>query len=307
LGIQRLNSLKIYLVFLLEDADRLTEETVLVVGLGEIGGTLFELLKETSNFTVYGLDLDEEKMRATRQDQNKLPEKVDTMHICFPCKDQANFVAAVASYTKQFKPELLIINSTVPPGTTKKTQQNCKCLVAHSPARGVHESPEHMKWEIKRWTKYVGGADAKAAEAACRHFEKMGLKVKTLKSCAETELAKLFETTYRAWMIVCFQEMHRIARACKADFDDTVDFLEDTHRVRLDRPIMFPGVIGGHCLIPNTELLLNFHDSEFLRLILKSNEKRKTEIEDKTVSEEVEIIKKRSELFQRELMEKLNK
>jgi UDP-N-acetyl-D-mannosaminuronate dehydrogenase len=282
----------------------LAKETVLVVGLGEIGCALFGLLKEKDGFTVYGLDLDETKMRAISQDTNKLPKEIDTLHICLPCKDQDNFVATVTTYVKQFKPKLLIINSTIPPGTTKKTQQNCKCLVAHSPARGVHKSSEHMKWEMKRWTKYVGGADAKAAEATCKHFEKMSLKVKTLKSCAETELAKLFETTYRAWMVACFQEMHRISRTFEADFDGVVDFLEDTHRVRLDRPIMFPGVIGGHCLIPNTELLLTLYDSEFLRLILKSNEKRKEEIKDKSIRKEVEKVRKRAEALENELMEK---
>ena len=50
---------------------------------------------------------------------------------------------------------------------------------------------------------------------------------------------------------------------------------------------MFPGVIGGHCLIPNTELLLDAYDSEFLRLILKSNEKRKEEVKDEAVKAEV--------------------
>jgi UDP-N-acetyl-D-mannosaminuronate dehydrogenase len=283
----------------------LTKETALVVGLGEIGRALLELLKEKDSFNVYGLDLDEAKMRATCQDPSKLPQKIDTMHVCLQCKNQDNFVATVTSYAKQFKPNLLIINSTVPPGTTKKAQQSCKCLVAHSPTRGVHKSPEHMKWEMKRWTKYVGGADAKAAEAACKHFEKIGLKVKTLKSCAETELAKLFETTYRAWMVACFQEMHRISRTFEADFDDVVDFLEDTHRVRLDRPIMFPDVIGGHCLIPNTELLLNVYDSEFLRLILESNEKRKKEIKDTNVRNEVEKVRKRAEALQEELMKNL--
>lgn len=48
--------------------------------------------------------------------------------------------------------------------------------------------------------------------------------------------------------------------------------------MRLDRPVMFPGVIGVHCLIPNTELLLKAYDSEFLRLILKSNSKRRDKL-----------------------------
>ena len=129
----------------------------------------------------------------------------------------------------------------------------------------------------------------------------MGLKVKKLKSCAETELAKLFETTYRAWMIACFQEMHRISRKFEADFDEVVDFLEDTHRVRLDRPIMFPGFIGGHCLIPNTELLLQSYDSEFLRLILKSNQKRKEELKDTRVQKEAEKVAERAKALEKEL------
>ena len=68
---------------------------------------------------------------------------------------------------------------------------------------------------------------------------------------------------------------------------------------------MFPGFIGGHCLIPNTELLLNAYDSEFLRLILKSNEKRKEEIKDRGVQKEVEKVSKRAEALERELMNKI--
>ena len=280
------------------------KETILVIGLGEIGRTLFDVLKEKDNFTVYGLDPDKTKMQSAHQDANKMPKKIDTIHICLPFKDQFSFINTVSDYAAKFKPNLLIINSTVPPGTTKKTQYFCTCLVAHSPTRGVHKSPEHMKWELKRWTKYVGGTDEKSAEATCKHFEKAGLKVKKLKGCAETELAKLFETTYRAWMIACFQEMHRISRTTEANFDDIVDFLEDTHRVRFDRPIMFPGFIGGHCLIPNTELLLQVYDSDFLRLILDSNEKRKEEIKIDAIQKEAQRIAKRIDRLEKDFGEK---
>jgi UDP-N-acetyl-D-mannosaminuronate dehydrogenase len=286
----------------------LTKETVLVIGLGEIGYTLFALLnEEKKGFTVYGLDLDETKMRQLNQSRSKFPSQIDTLHVCLPCSNQQNFADVVVGYVEEFKPKLVIINSTVPPGTTMKVAERCKCLVAHSPARGVHKSAEHMKWEMRRWTKYVGGASPGAAQAARCHFEKLNLKVKVLKSCTETELAKLFETTYRAWIIACFQEMHRISRVFGADFDETVDFLEDTHRLRFDRPVMFPGVIGGHCLIPNTELLLAAYDSEFLRLILESNEKRKKEVKDKTVKAEVEKVALRAEALEKDLTGQKNK
>ncbi|MDH5689919.1 MAG: GDP-mannose dehydrogenase [Candidatus Bathyarchaeota archaeon] len=271
----------------------MVEEKVLVVGLGEVGRPLYELLKECGKFLVYGFDVDEAKMSSIAQES--IPKKADVMHICIPCGSQDEFVNVVVGYVKRFKPELVIINSTAPPGTTRKIHAQCGCLVAHSPVRGVHKNFEHMKWELKRWTKYVGSAYAESGEAACRHFETAGFKTRVLKGCIETELAKLFETTYRAWMIACFQEMHRISRHFGADFDAVVDFLEDTHRMRLDRPVMFPGVIGGHCLIPNVELLLESYDSNFLRLIFESNEKRKEEIKNDDVRREVEKIKKRAE------------
>jgi UDP-N-acetyl-D-mannosaminuronate dehydrogenase len=270
----------------------LPKETVLVVGLGEVGRPLFELLDESGKFIVFGFDTDKSKMQSLRQ--TTLPNKVDIIHICLPCSNKSKFVDIVTSYIGKFEPKLVIVNSTVPLKTTIGIHEKCSnCLVAHSPVRGVHKNPEYMKWELKRWTKYVGGANAEAADAARNHFEKLGLKTKVLKSCAETELAKLFETTYRAWMIACFQEMHRISNQVGADFADVVDFIEDTHRIRSDRPVMFPDVISGHCLIPNVELLLESYDSKLLRLILDSNEKRKEEVKDKRILEEVERIKRK--------------
>jgi UDP-N-acetyl-D-mannosaminuronate dehydrogenase len=280
----------------------LAKETVLIIGLGEIGHTLFALYNEKKeDFSVYGLDIDIEKMKALDQSKENIPGKVDVLQICLPCGKPEKFIDIIGGYFKQYAPKLIIINSTVPPGTTLKVAASCKCSVAHSPARGVHINAEHMVWEMKRWTKYVGGVDPAASKAAKTHFEKLGLKAKALKSCRETELAKLFETTYRAWMIACFQEMHRISMAFGAEFDEAIDFLEDTHKERFDRPVMFPGVIGGHCLIPNAELLLKSYDSEFLKLILKSNEKRKEEIKDATVKSEADKVAKRAIALEKRL------
>lgn len=282
----------------------MVKEKVLVVGLGEVGLPLYKLLRECGKFLVYSFDID--KTRMSSIEQKGVSDEVDVMHICIPCFNQDEFTNVVVGYAKRFKPKLLIVNSTVPPGTTQKIHELCGCLVAHSPVRGVHKSLEHMKWELKRWTKYVGGVNVKAGEAAFRHFRTAGFKPKVLKGCVETELAKLFETTYRAWMIACFQEMHRISKRFEADFDDVVDFLEDTHRARFDRAVMFPDVIGGHCLIPNTELLLKSYDSMFLRLILESNEKRKEEIKDEDVRREVDKVKKRAEELEKWLVKNVH-
>ncbi|MEM3549555.1 MAG: GDP-mannose dehydrogenase [Candidatus Bathyarchaeia archaeon] len=280
----------------------MVRKRVLVVGLGEVGRPLLELLRESGKFDVYGYDLNENRMLDVGQPAS-VPNNFDVIHVCIPCRDKEEFAEIVAGYVERFRPKLVIINSTVAPGTTMDVYRRVKgaCLVTYSPVRGVHKSLEHMKWELRRWTKYIGGVDEKSAKAAKKHFEKAGLRTKVLKSCLETELAKLFETTYRAWMIACFQEMHRISRRFGADFEDIVNFIEDTHRLRFDRPVMFPGVIGGHCLIPNTMLLLKVYGSDFLRLILESNERRIEEMKDEDVREEVEKVRKRAEILEMEL------
>jgi UDP-N-acetyl-D-mannosaminuronate dehydrogenase len=280
------------------------KDSVLIVGLGEVGDALFELFKESGRFEVYGFDLDEKKMREITGTE-ELPKVVDIMHVCYPCPQQETFVKITLDYVRKIKPKLTIIESTVPPGTTERIHEITRLPIVDSPIRGMHESLEAMKSDILFWSKYVGGTTRESAEAARKHFEKLGLKVKILRSPTETELAKLFETTYRAWMIACFQEMHRISKHFGADFNEVVDMLEDIHRAKLNKPVHYPDVIGGHCLIPNTELLLTVYDSKFLRLILESNEKRKEEIRDKAIQAEIEKVKKRADTLEHDLVNML--
>ncbi len=67
---------------------------------------------------------------------------------------------------------------------------------------------------------------------------------------------------------------------------------------------MYPDVIGRHCVIPNVELLLEGYDSKLLRLILESNEKRKEEIKDEEIRQEVDKVKRIAEDLQKELRKK---
>lgn len=86
--------------------------------------------------------------------------------------------------------------------------------------------------------------------------------------------------------------MHNISRDFGVDFDEVVDFLDDTHRVRFDRSIMFLGVIGGRYLILNVALLLKSYDSMFLRLVLESNEKRKRDLKMRVSEEKLKRLRK---------------
>ena len=197
---------------MIKRAKREIMQTVLVVGLGEIGGTIFSVLKDSQKFKIYGVDVDKKKMNECGAEEPLSQfNKLDVLHICIPVPNKDKFLGIAKSYIEKYKPRLTIVNSTVPIGTTIELYKQSGGLIAHSPCRGVHKNKEYMKKEFSRWAKYVGGATPEAGIAAQEHFTLAGLKTKVLLNCTDTEFAKLFETTYRTWMIVFFQKMHRLA------------------------------------------------------------------------------------------------
>jgi hypothetical protein len=51
------------------------------------------------------------------------------------------------------------------------------------------------------------------------------------------------------------------------DYDEMWTFSDEIHQILGNRPKLYPGFIGGHCVIPNLELLHN----QTLGLIKKIN------------------------------------
>jgi UDP-N-acetyl-D-mannosaminuronate dehydrogenase len=83
----------------------MVRKKVMVIGLGEVGYPLFQILRDSEKFEVYGLDIDNKKMDHIKQDP--LPEKLDVIHVCYPCSDQKKFVKKTVDYIKRFDPDLV--------------------------------------------------------------------------------------------------------------------------------------------------------------------------------------------------------
>lgn len=232
---------------------------VLVVGYkGKVGSAMYVILRGNSDFEVYGIDIGE-----TLDLKN-----VDFMHICYGCKDEQKFVETTVSYIRKFNPKLTIINSSIIPTITERVAKETGKPLVHSPVRGMDLSMRH---DLLHFVKFIGGINPKATELAKKHFESVGMKTYVCKSPRETEFAKLFATSYYALMIGWFQEMHRICEENNVDYSQVVEFI----RTEEDKPILYPGYIGGECLIPNINLLLKKTKSKFLQAVLESNERYK--------------------------------
>lgn len=232
-----------------------TKQRVVVVGLGEVGKPLLQIVSE--HHDVIGVDITPPAGRF---------DEVDVLHICYPFQIK-DFVGETARYIELFKPKVTIINSTVAVGTTRVVAERTGAAVVNSPVRGKHA---RMVEEMRGYAKFVGGLDLAGAQYAADHFESVGLKARILSSPEATELAKLTETTYFGLMIAWAQELERYCDQAGQNYGEIVSFYDEIGF--FPKVKYFPGVIAGHCVMPNIEILRKFDDSMMLRTIQSSNQ-----------------------------------
>jgi len=90
--------------------------------------------------------------------------------------------------------------------------------------------------------------------------------------------------------------MERICDKHGADFSKAVKRFSETQTIdinhKIPRPFFFPGYIGGHCVMPNIEILKKDVESEFLDAIQDSNKKIGEKYSIKSQKDAVELAKK---------------
>ena len=81
-------------------------------------------------------------------------------------------------------------------------------------------------------------------------------KSKKMSDPLTLELAKIVvDTSYYGWLINYAQLSNMIAIKNKVDYDEMWSFADEIQKFLGNRPKMFPGFIGGHCVIPNLDLV----------------------------------------------------
>ena len=236
-----------------------------VAGLGEIGYPILKFLSK-KQITV-GYDVDERLMNKSKF--KKFQEtQTSFLHIAIPVTSK--FESNILQLYKKFKPECIVMHSTVGPGTTEKIQEKLDVPLIYSATRGVHK---RMLKDIKRYTKFFAiskNAPKKqwATKAFSRKMKNCGVKTKQMSKPETLELAKILcDTSYLGWLINYSQITNVIAKTYDVNYDEMWLFSDEIHKFLGNRPKMHPGYIGGHCVIPN----LNLINNETLNLISKMN------------------------------------
>ena len=222
----------------------------IVIGLGEIGFPILKLLSK--KIKVDGFD----KIEKLNTNNFSNIKNIEFMHICIPFSK--NFEKSVLQLTKKFNPDGIVIHSTISPNTTKKLQEKLDLPIIYSATRGVHK---RMLKDLKRYTKFFAVYDyAPKSKWASQKFKnklkKCDVKTKQMSQPITLELAKVVcDTSYYGWLINFAQISKMIADKENVDYDEMWSFTDEIQKFLKNRPKMLPGFIGGHCVIPNLDLM----------------------------------------------------
>ena len=195
----------------------------IVVGIGEIGKPILKLLSK--NNIVVGFDLkpdliDERKFERYKNLQTSF------LHVTIPVSSK--FESNLLQLYKKFKPECIVIHSTISPGTIEQIQKKLDVPLIYSATRGVHK---RMLKDIKRYTKFFAiskNAPKKqwAIKAYSTKMKNCGIKTKQMSKPETLELGKILcDTSYLGWLINYAQLSNVIAKQYNVNYDEMIILL----------------------------------------------------------------------------------
>jgi UDP-N-acetyl-D-mannosaminuronic acid dehydrogenase len=255
---------------------------VCVLGLGYVGLPTAAILA-VSGFQVVGVDVRHDVVEAVNAGDVPIeeaglktvlqgavasgnlraqgsPEPADVFIIAVPTpiqQDRTADLASVRDAAKSVVPHvakgnLVVLESTVPPGTTDGLLAGIlaesglrlgeELYVAHCPERVL---PGRVLTELVQNDRVIGGINAESARRAAQLYRRIAEGEICLTTAVVAELAKLVENASRDVSIAFANEVARISRKCGADGREVIALANRHPRVEILDP--GPGV-GGHCL-----------------------------------------------------------
>lgn len=236
----------------------------IVIGMGEIGRAVYEVVRHHRDYETFMLDL---------KPEFKMPDKAEVMHICFPYSKA--FVKQVHDYMDVFNPDHVAVYSTVPVGTTKKLSP----FTVHSPVEGKHPD---LELSIRQMVRWVGANDFSEGQFFQGFFETVGPRVRVVHNSDFTEFLKLRSTSKYGINLVWADYEHRVAESIEMPWELLKEFDHDYNKLysnlglpQFSRYLLDPprGEIGGHCVVPNAKLLNEQHPSDLLGKIIEMEKK----------------------------------
>ena len=164
---------------------------------------------------------------------------------------------------------IILIRSTIPPGTTRKLQQTYQNLNLVFNPEFLTES--NHKLDFVNQDRFILGGDLDDTEKVADLFEYRFPRVPLLQTDYETaELTKYMNNCFLATKVSFLNEMKQISEKCGADWDVAIKgFLMDSRIGQSHYQVPGPDGklgFGGHCLPKDINALKSFGESLGLNL-----------------------------------------
>ncbi|MDD2471587.1 MAG: nucleotide sugar dehydrogenase [Dehalococcoidales bacterium] len=258
---------------------------IAVVGLGRVGLPMAAILAN-AGFAVTGIDVSPEIVEAVNAarvpypDEEQLAEMVcscvglgklyatldiraieraDMIIVAVPTLiiDEEPDITAVHTVAKQLstilKPgKLLVLQSTVPPGTTEgvlgkiitghtNLKPGTDFGLAYSPERT--QSPQVLR-DLRTYPKIIGAIDEKSASILGQIYATFAPSIINMSSITAAELDKVAENTYRDVNIAFANELALLCQLYGVDVTELIS----TANSQPYSHVLQPGLVGGHCI-----------------------------------------------------------
>ena len=254
---------------------------ICVLGLGYIGLPTACLLAN-ANHKVIGIDINQEAIEKLNHRELPFKEKglkelfeeaLPNMRFKTEVEESDIFIIAVPTpldkemkmaelkyvisaaemiYPHLRKDNLVILESTVPPGTSEKLlvpileksglKVSNELYLAHCPERAI---PGNTIYEMVHNDRIIGGIEGKSTELAKSLYSCFVKGNLYLTNVVTAEFVKLMENTFRDINIALANEFAQIADECYVNVWEAIELANKHPRVNILKP--GPGV-GGHCI-----------------------------------------------------------
>jgi UDPglucose 6-dehydrogenase len=264
-----------------------------IIGQGFVGSAIREGL--CNYYKVLTYDLDESK---SNSEHSEVCENSDIIFVCLPTPmnskgecDTRILEGAIKEIEKvctaSYSPKnpVLVIKSTVTPGTTKRINKDCKLEVCFSPEFLTEaNSFEDFKNQNRI---IIGGNGGNGPRIIKSMFRKPFPKIPIVVTKSNTaEMVKYFTNCFLATKVIFANEMYAICKSADIDYDKVCEYALHDQRIGKSH-LAVPGPdgdlgYGGHCFPKDLSALSVFgqnngHDAYLLEVVEEINNKIRTD------------------------------
>ena len=260
-----------------------------IIGQGFVGSAIREGL--SPYYTCYTYDLDATKSNSTH---DEVINNSDIIFMCVPtpmrksgeCDTRIleSVIVEIEKNVNENKSPILVIKSTVPPGTTERIASLTRLDVCFSPEFLTEANSFN---DFKNQTRIIVGGPRPATGTVKQMFRKAFPTIPIVKTGTKTaEMVKYFTNCFLASKVTFANEMYEICSKTNIDFDKVTEYALYDNRIGKTH-LMVPGPdgdrgYGGHCFPKDLAAMIHFGESlgvepDLLKEVQNSNEKFRSE------------------------------